>query len=485
MEKSTKRRLQIIDILSKQDKWFKTEELAKKLSCTEKTIRNDIQAINLNLPKGWQIETIKGKGIYIKKPLSSSINQIRSLYVKNSLRFKAIMYIQFKQIKSIADLSLALFTQQSAVYPILDRVEELLNSYQLQLKRGPLEIVGREFEIRLLGCDILDALFSHSNQEWPLEAFSYKDLKKIVTSTTNKFKLFLYPSTTKKYVYLLGTMLFRIDKKIELDLSERKLNTILESDFFNISNEICDKLENQYQHSISMNERLAFTLLISTLPYYSFDEMEKDEFFNLYRNQKTPYYKELHNLVDILEEQTRIPLNKDEEFLYTFQDQFKRYSLLLYSIDKKEPSYSLDRYVHNQYPELFKRVQEAFKIWTKKYSYPEITKDKLAKVTLNIQASKINTSFVKKKVLLLTSNGPAVYRYIRTKLIKDFGHKIDIILPEQGEFESEMINELDIDFIISDFQLEGEVNHPLIIIEPVLTQRDVHQITRFINSNSR
>ncbi|WP_088012279.1 BglG family transcription antiterminator [Gottfriedia acidiceleris] len=485
MDKSTKRKLQIIDILSKQDKWFKTEELASELLCTEKTIRNDLQAINTHLPKGWQIETIKGKGIYINKPISSSINQIRSLYVKNSLKFQAIMLIQFKQIKSISELANALFTQQPAVYSILDRVEELLVAYHLTLKRGPLEIVGREFEIRLLCGDILDALCAYSDdQEWPLEAFSFRDIKKIVLDTTEKFKLFLYPSTTNKYVYLLGTMLYRIDKKMQLELTEQSIKKIVESKYYKIANEICNQLEHQYKHHISMNERIAFSLLISTLPYYSFDNMEKNEFLYLYKNQKTRYFKELFHLVKLLKEKTDISLDEDEEFLYTLHDQFQRYSFILYSIDKKEPSYSMDRYVKNEYSDLYKKVSKALQTWTKKYSYPEITRDKIAKVALNVQASKINFSSSKKRVLLLTSNGPGVHRYIETKLITAFGHKIEFILPKLGDFESTIINELNIEFIISDFLLEGEIIHPVITIDPVLTQRDIDQISNFLSNTT-
>ncbi|PEJ60553.1 hypothetical protein CN692_00230 [Bacillus sp. AFS002410] len=484
MDKSTKRKLQIIDILSKQDKWFKTEELASELLCTEKTIRNDLQTINSNLPKGWQIETIKGKGIYINKPISSSINQIRSLFVKNSLKFQAIMLIQFKQIKSIAELANALFTQQPAVYSILDRVEELLESYHLKLKRGPLEIVGRELEIRLLCRDILNPLFAHSNQNWPLEDFSYKEIEEIVTTTTKTHKLFLYPSTTRSFVYLLGTMLYRIDKEAKLNLTEQNITEILASDFYQISNEICEKLEHLYRKHISVNERVAFTLLISTLPYYAFEEIDKNEFLSLYRSSKDTNYKKLYHLVELLEEKIGIPFNEDEEFLYTLQAQYKRYTII-HLIDKKEPSYSLDRYVIKHYPELFNQVKDALQIWTKTYSYPDMTKDKIAKLTLNVQSSMINSAFSKKRVLLLTSNGPGAHRYIETKLNKAFSHQIDFIPPNHGEFESEKINELNIEFIISDFLLEGEIVHPVITIDPILTERDIDQISNFLNSKMK
>ncbi|MEH6940168.1 helix-turn-helix domain containing protein, partial [Bacillus sp. JJ664] len=213
MDKPTKRKLEIINILSSEDKWYTSEELASKLDCTEKTIRNDIKAINMDLPNGWEIETTKGKGIYIKKPIKASIIEIRLLFIRNSITYRAIFFIQFKKIKNISALAAALYSQEQAVYKILERVEDLLHSYNLQLKRGPLEIIGREFDIRLLCCDILNALNDHITNNldnWPFENISFSTLKEIVTTSTVKFKLFIYPMTTYKYIYFLATMLDRI-----------------------------------------------------------------------------------------------------------------------------------------------------------------------------------------------------------------------------------------------------------------------------------
>jgi len=480
MDKPTKRKLQIINILSSHDKWYTSEELAKELDCTEKTIRNDIQAINTDLPNGWEIETIKGKGIYIKKPIDASINEIRSLYVRNSITFRAILYIQFKQIKNISGLAAALYSQEKAVYKILERVEDLLHSYNLQLKRGPLEIIGREFDIRLLCCDILDALndhITHNLDNWPFENISFSTLKEIVTTTTGKFKLFIYPMTTYKYIYFLATMLNRMKKEIDLSLNNETSQRIVESHFFKISDEICTKIEKEFNVGISLNERIAFTLSISTLPYYSFDEIEKSEFLSLFHSKETPYYHDMFDLVDRLEKKLGIPLLNDEEFLYTFQSQYKRYSLILYSIEKREPSYPIDRFTYENYPELFNQVKNILIEWTNEKSYPGVTKDGIAKVTLNIQATKMKLDMLKKNVLLLTSNGPAVYRYISTKLIKEFGHKINLIQPKHCDFESKNLDKLSIEFIIADFQLHSATIHPVINIDPTLTQRDINQIS--------
>lgn len=55
MDKTNTRRFQKVEILSEEDKWFKLEDLASNLNCTEKTIRTDIQYINSIFPPGWNI----------------------------------------------------------------------------------------------------------------------------------------------------------------------------------------------------------------------------------------------------------------------------------------------------------------------------------------------------------------------------------------------------------------------------------------------
>jgi len=488
VEKSIRRKLQIIDILSTHDRWYKSEELANQLSCNEKTIRNDINLINSNLPKGWAIEIIKGKGIYINKPISASINQIRSLYIKNSLSFQAIKLIIFNNVMTINNLANALYIQQQAVYKILNEVVILLESYNLQLKRGPLQIIGREFEIRLLCCDILNTLncpSTHNITHWPFDDISFSTMKEFVSTTTTNYKLFIYPMTLNKYVYFLGTMFHRISKDIDLGLTEQTKNRIKESVFYKISDEICNKVENKYNVSISYDERIAFTLSISTLPFYSYYELEKTEFLKLFHSRKTPYYQDMYEVVERLENNLGIPLFEDDDFLYTFQMQYKRYSLILYSIDKSEPSYPIDRYANKHYAELYDQVKNILLDWTTEKSYPNITKDGIAKVTLNVQSAKNRIANLNKKVLLLTSNGPAVHSYISSKLKNEFGQNIQILHPNQDDIMLEGLNKLQIDLIIADFQFELKTTHPTVIIDPTLTQRDIYQISLLFNQNKK
>lgn len=476
MDKASLRRLQLIDILSSQEKCFKTEELAKKLNCTEKTIRTDIQYLNSTFPDGWHIDTIKGKGIYINNPINSSLDQIRSLFFKNSLSLQVIMFILVKEIEYISDLGKVLYTHHNTVYKILERVDLFLKSYDLSLKRAPLEIVGSEFQKRILCCDVLYGLFSHTNK-WPYDSISFSLIKKIVMDTSEKNNIFLYPSTLYKYIYYVGTMLQRIDRDLHLELNHD--NNIKDSIFFSIASEICMQLEANYKILIPSNEIQALSLILSTFPYFCDEEESRDEVIKLYHSKSEKLYVELHEFVTMLEKKLLINLHDNVDFIFTLQKQFKAVSFVLF-VKSRITSFSLIvHYVLKHYPDLFKKVKDVFSEWSILFSYPEVSNEIAAKITLTIQAQLINLTNVKKRVLLLTSQGHGVHHYIASKLNKEFGNKIQFIEPNKSELTSENVKELFLDIIVADFQIDIDTV-PVAVISSTLSQRDINHIAQLL-----
>jgi transcriptional antiterminator len=476
MDKASLRRLHLIDILSSQEKWFKTEELAKNLNCTEKTIRTDIQIINATFPEGWHIETIKGKGIYIKNPINSSLDQVRSLFVKNSLSLQVIMFILIKEIEHISDLGKVLYTHHNTVYKILERVDTLLRSYNLSLKRTPLEIVGNEFQKRILCCDVLYGLYSHTNK-WPYDSLSFSIIKKVVTKAAEENNLLLFPPTVYKNIYYVGTMLQRIDRDIQLDLNPS--NNIKDSKFFSVATDICVQIEKIYKVSIPLNEINALSIMISASSYFSSDNEPQDEIINNYHKKSEKQYIELYELVTMLEKKLNIKLHDHNDFILTLQKQFKAFSLVLFLNGRIDRSCLISEYVKKRYPDLFKKVKTVFHNWCNEFSYPEVNNEVIAKIALNIQAIIVKLSLVKKRVLLLSSEGYGVRQYIRVKLIKEFGDKIQFIEPKNGELSPETISELRLDFIIADFQIDIEIV-PIAVISSTLSQRDINHIAHLL-----
>jgi len=483
MDKVSIRRIKIIDILSEDDTWFKIEDIACSLACTQKTIRTDIQFINSIFPENWQIETIKGKGVYLHKPVSSSNEDIYTLFVKNSYTYQAILLILLRNVTVISELGKEFITQQySTVYKVLDQVEELLKYYDLTLKRAPLQINGLEEDRRRLCTDVTFELYSNSD-DWPLEAFSYSFIEKTITEATEKYHILLYPASMKKYIYFIGTLISRIHYDVELNFSRMLENKIKESLFYYIANEICDQIEKNNRLIFSSSDRISFAIYISHIPYFSPDQQDEDTIYTLFKNKASSYYNELFVLIDLLERNTGIQLLEDKSFVYTFHQQYKIYSLKKYFPQKNKPKdirryNKIIKYAQNNYPVLYKKVDDALECFTNKFSLPSSHNIATARATLNIQAT-VNNSKKKKRVLFLNSEGPGVWRYNVSKLEKYFGNKITFVRYNKLKITKQDLKELAIDFVISDFSLNIE-NFPFISIDPVITQREINEIAKYI-----
>jgi M protein trans-acting positive regulator (MGA) HTH domain/Mga helix-turn-helix domain/PRD domain len=476
MDKANLRRLKLIDILISKEEWFKSEELAKILNCTEKTIRTDIPIINATFPKGWHINSIKGKGVYLDTPSHSSLDQVRSLFYKDSLSYQVIMFILIKEITTISDLGKALFTHHNTVYKILERVDLLLKFYDLTLNRAPLQIEGRELQIRLLCCDILSGLYSHTNK-WVFEAYSYSCIKKIIMKTSEKYNLFFYPTTITKSIYYVGIMLLRLNKKHQLDLNYSY--NMKESIFFSIASEICTQLEKKYKITIPTNEILGLALVISALPFICNNALQNDEIIMHYHDQSERFYQELHLFVSMLEKKLGLKLHDHNEFIICLQKQFKALSFILCIPNRITSSCWMVDYVLGHYPELYNKIEVVLRNWCNHFSYPEVNSEAVAKITLNIQAQLVNLNLVTKRVLLLSREGYGVQRYIRSRLKQEFRDKIKFIELKNGGITSDHLNELCLDFIIADFQLEIDLI-PVATINPTLSERDINHIAQLL-----
>ncbi|GGI17641.1 BglG family transcription antiterminator [Gottfriedia solisilvae] len=479
MDKAINRRYQIIDILSAHDKWFKSKEVANILNCTEKTILNDIQIINSTLPIDWHIDIKKGKGVYLHMPSHSTFDEVRASFIKNFTINQALSFILIKEIKFISDLGKALYMQHTSIYKILSRIEEKLKSYHLTLKRLPLFIEGSEFQKRVLCCDLLYNLYSHTNS-WFFETYTVSELKHIVTRVSEKHELFLSPPTTYKYVYYIGTMIHRIKHKPLLSLHKEAVYQIKKSIFFSVSNEICDQIEKYYNLKISHEERLACSLFISILPSYSHSKIGHSEVLNLYHYQKNTFYEELYVFVDMLGSELGFTLHMNNEFIISLQKQFKDFTLLINSTEMNIPSNTIVQYVQTNYRELYQTVKLVLNNWTRKYSYFEATNDVVARITLTIQASILRQNINKNRILLLTSEGYGIQQYLMSRLEQAFSNKIQFVELKQGGFTQENLISLNLDLIISDFQLNLE-GFPITYIQSTLTQRNISQISKFIN----
>ena len=479
MDKISFRRLQIINTLTEEDRWFKIDDLAKYLNCTEKTIRTDIKYIHTILPQGWDIQTLQGKGVYLSKPPNSSIDEIHKLFINYASSYKVILLILINNISVINEISKSLLVQYNTIYKILNRVEEILKSYNLTLSRNPFQIEGLEIYKRMLCKEVIYELYMHEN-DWPFElTFSFSDMKELVITTTEKHNLMFYPSSINKFVFYIGTMISRLDKELKLELDNHIVIKIKESLFFTVVSDICNQIEiNDHLH-IPLEERLLLTIFVSLLPYFDFDfDTDVDKVYSQFLSPSNSFFRQLNSLVDIFEENIDIKLRDNKEFIFELQRQYKGYSLMKYIPKRIRPFNPIVEYAQKHYADLYQKVQKSIRTFCIKYSYPKENNLTVAKMTLAIQAT-INLNTFNKRVLLLNSQGPSIQRYNTSKLVKAFGNKIKFVEFKKQKFSYHVLKDMEIDFIISDYRLDFKTI-PVILIGTIITKRDLNEISKYL-----
>ncbi|QGV10678.1 HTH domain-containing protein (plasmid) [Bacillus cereus] len=62
-----RRKEEILEILSQEDRWYHLTELKNTLNWSNNTLRKDIHILQDYLPNSWEIQTKRGYGIRLKK----------------------------------------------------------------------------------------------------------------------------------------------------------------------------------------------------------------------------------------------------------------------------------------------------------------------------------------------------------------------------------------------------------------------------------
>ena len=167
MANEKKRILQLFYILTQQDDYIRSYELAEKVSVTERTIKNDIAELEaFAKASGADLIAKKGKGYVLKVFDEEKFSPVK---IQLAIHFSAIggtpraqndrtndilrRIIVEKRYLTIEDIADELYLTKSSIREELKEVNFLLNKFNLRLKKrseeGPM-VIGSEFDRRML-----------------------------------------------------------------------------------------------------------------------------------------------------------------------------------------------------------------------------------------------------------------------------------------------------------------------------------------------
>lgn len=460
---------------------------AEKLSCSDKTVRNDLKYFE---EQNIKIEKISGKGVMLSAEnrilITDLLDEVpRKLELTTEQRRMKILYDLLDGTKlSIQSLADNYFVSKTSIVNDFKVIEKKLNLYGLKLKKdvSGTKLIGEETNIRKALVDILNQMINYNNNsikevysridnatlEELEEHFGNKNVKKI-EKIIEKVEAFLnYKITDPYYINLVTHILILInrikrDKTIYSELE-------LQNKFFN---------EDFYQASVKMARDIEESFAV---------ELNKAEIFYLYRyltsSGGVKEKKEIENIGDEYVKQIADDIiNICEEIFpieFHFNDELYKALLLhlrpmlnrvKYKIFIKNPI--LDE-VKLEFPELMILLKLVMSKIELKYNLSKISEDEIAYLTVYFQSA-IEEVINKKSVIIVCSSGIGT-SHLLEKRIKNYFPEWNIVDVVSAKQLETVLSLKDVDLVISTVHLQIPIDKPVAYVSALFNKTDERRI---------
>ena len=216
------RRLELIQLLNSEVLNLTPEDIAVKLDCKVRVIKEDIAKINRESSGMFRIYTQDNKArIDFKKNIG--IDYVIRLILKNTLSFKIIEKSFFNHNLSLEQAAEELFMSPSSLYRYVDLINSMLKKkFNIQMITNTFQITGDEEGVRYFYIQYF--LERYLIGEWPFEDIipeKYVDalLRERIEQTNFKMNI----SKFHQMKFKLAVKLIRIKKGFRLEHNEADL----------------------------------------------------------------------------------------------------------------------------------------------------------------------------------------------------------------------------------------------------------------------
>ncbi|MBC2169768.1 HTH domain-containing protein [Listeria booriae] len=470
LEKNLGRYVNILKILSERSGWFSCHFLAKKLNCSEKTVRRNIQEMNSQFPINWFIQSEVRKGVQLQKPMNESIYPIYRRFFQNTITYQILEAIYYEKHHNVTEIAEDLFISVPVAYKLINMLEKNLATLQLSISKKPIKLVGDEENVRLFYYYIFSDIGDYN------AFFPEDELKRIVhyvqqieTSVGENFSI----SFHYRAIYFIGVTLQRVrlhhhvtyEPTSQLVTSQNAMLALL------LVNE---QIEAQEKITLSPAEQHWIIRVFFDHVPITFEQAE-----NI--GQTMLETKTFLSLIQELEHEFGIDLQHDPLFLdmmiqnveYEHVPNLKHDYLFLQ--DHRMQEFILENYFNT-----YLQVKKIYNYFDAQNAIYQIgTTRNIMDTVIFMITKKVYALTQKAKVcVLVTSRGDIWSNFLKTLIENHFGSRV-VIREVSSILKIDSNIWKDADFIIADFDFK--YNHvPNIIIDPIPSQRDFENIERFL-----
>jgi len=468
------RQKKLIKCLSVAEQPLTAKELAGTLEVSTKTIRNDIQQINLSLDNN-EIISKNGIGFYFKKRLD---NDTKLLMEKDRPNILYDLLLQLLDNKScnFYDLADLFFISESTLNRYIKELNNMLLKDQstppIQRKNNQIFIQGKEAEKR----KTFNRFLNQEVEENKLDLEAYSDyfkksnlnkLSKIIVSFHRNEGIEMNDFSTITFILHIAVLIERISKGSYLNV---QLSTMIDKKSSYLTTKLVEILEK------------AFSI-----------ELPREEFAYIYRmyagsilsdeNLSNKHLKEtVEQMFKKIHETFYIDFTKDESIVVDLQTHLSAlYKRALYQQYLTNP---LTEEIKSKFPFIY-NVAVYGSAYLQKALNIDFPDEEIAYIALHfLSASETIRVKRKKRILFVSPYGIGNQNIVKKHLQQINAFKIEMLVADSF-FDAEKNLDDSIDMILTTEKLTFSTKTPVYTYHSFLTDQDLGNITQILSKEKK
>lgn len=474
-------RLEEIFIQISKNEFTTIKELTNSFHVTDRTIRTDIQAINLEIAK-YECEILlkRKRGYYLMsynkdkfKELQNQIEKQTNVLTFNSLDDR-IKYILQKLLYSqdyviLDDLANEVFVSRNTLQNYIKPIKETLETYNLIYVSKPnlgVKVFGNEKDKRecllneILCKDTPTYIIGFTKEEQMLfRDIDLFEIQTLVNQLLNKHDIHASDYDRKNLIMHCALMISRVKTENYIPFD---VQFPIQDDIYELIEQLCIQLENKFDIQITSGEK-----------QYIYLHIASNTHMNIYSVNTVKLQNQITKLLEVIYEEYNFDLRQDAILK---KDLFNHFSSILSSkniyMNKKNP---LLNTIKTNFPLPFEITLTS----TAKVFSEALTEDEIGYISLHIGAAIercFTSMYQKKRVVLVCGSGIATTRMLEARLQTFFNSKI-VIVNKISYAEFMHYDFANIDFVISTIPIQSD-NIPVEIVDFTLKNTDIEKISK-------
>ncbi|MDA2461368.1 BglG family transcription antiterminator [Bacillus cereus group sp. MYBK65-1] len=489
-----KRQQEILQVLlSESNEYLLVQELADRIGCSEKTIRNDFKVIEEYLEKYSDALLIRKPGLgvcleikdYDRASLFNKLYAVKQnvSYASDEERVLQIAYSLLMNVKPVTVQELAehYFVNRAAVKKDLDRIEKWLEELGLELilkQRVGLTVEGDERNKRKALAKLSDLIHNQElMNQFIKKQFLYHEIEFVMTelkALQKRYAIFFTDDTLENLLLHTLIMVRRMKLKQPISMSTDDLNIVRETKEYGWTLDFLTRLEFVFTVHFTEEEiaYLAIHILGGKIRYQ--DEWERNKL-----NMSSPVLSQVvSHLIDRMSKLNEIDFDKDTFLVEGLQMHlYTTLNRLQYNLSVSNP---MLHEIKRMYPYMFDMLIHELDDMNQSLSL-QIPEEEAAYLTLHFQAAmeRLNDKKVSKNVIIVCHMGIGMSQLLRTKIERKFRHVHVMDCIAKSDLEEYLMKNKKVELIISTIDLP-QLKIPHCVVSPLLERREESKLENFM-----